>query len=264
MIGSGPKNFKISFEKLLRAFVKLEIKLRLLPYRWNKSNGTFKSYVSRKNIFFTIIHAIFLVGYICVKIYALRTNVAAGVGKKSSSIIMRDAFLCFIQLVTTLNLFYTVLINYRSYKTYLNHWILLCKSKYCYFMVVCITHYSRIAFRILTTLSIKRIELIFIHFILIIGIPLSKKANKSLYTFSILIFITVVHVSLFVIVHQTWRYESISDLFKFFGGVSRLGHAMYRLVDYSILVETFLLGAHHAILNLCFIRSLLDWVIRIL
>jgi len=84
--------------------------------------------------------------------------------------------------------------------------------------------------------------------------------NIGLTVGSLWTLISVLTVTFFMAVYHVIIMDSYGDFFLYFGGVSKIGHAIYYLIDYFILFETLLLGGHGAILLMCCPFSLISWL----
>ena len=251
----------LKFYNTFHHFVQCQLCLYFYPYQWDQNKTLipacrWKTIITYLHVIFLAIYTFFRLLFValdsCTVITApARTDPIGFYYVSDNHIRTIDLFMCFVQSVTVLNMSYITLINPDGYSMEINHWLLMGYSKlweYCTDFV-----YQR-----------PKCRMFFNQFFifLYIGLPLKKAYNKFLHFFLFCVVAMVFLVTTFYAVHHTFisKEASCADLFYNLGGKNETGHTLYLLLDYYILFETLLVGAHASTVLLWYPFGLLYWL----
>jgi len=111
---------------LIQKLLELEMRLKLYPYEWNDQKTRLKN-STRCSKFLAYFHVIVLLIFTGVKIHVFKETISVLHIYNINSV--TEFFICLIQSVTVLNVFYILFINPNDCMNEINHWLMLTKRK---------------------------------------------------------------------------------------------------------------------------------------
>jgi len=113
---------------LVKVLLKLEIFLKLYPFKWSNATNTLSK--SKKcNGIWIYLHWAMLLVVTCVKIYIFAVNISLQ-ARKFNIIAITEFLMCLVQIAAIINGFYLAFINPHNCMLEINHWLLLTASKF--------------------------------------------------------------------------------------------------------------------------------------